>query len=123
MARFELLIYANGNWDGTQIVSESFLNKASTTSQNINEAYGYLWLLNGKTSYHLPQTQLEFNGELILNAPVDMYAALGKNDQKIYVLPSKKLVVIRLGEVADSENFALSNFDNELRGKITLLID
>ncbi|MGA1227009.1 MAG: hypothetical protein ACO3VF_07190 [Tamlana sp.] len=48
-----------------------------------------------------------------------MYAALGKNDQKIYVVPSKNLVVIRLGEVADSENFALSNFDNELWGKQT----
>ena len=50
-----------------------------------------------------------------------MYAALGKNDQKIYVVPSKKLVVIRMGDAADDENFALSNFDNELWEKINAL--
>lgn len=123
MARFGLLIYAKGKWENTQIVSEAFLNEATNTSQNINEAYGYLWWLNGKSSYHLPQTQLEFPGTLIPNAPSDMYAALGKNDQKIYIVPSKKLVIVRMGEVADGENFALSNFDNELWGKINAVID
>ena len=123
MARFGLLIYADGNWDGTQIVSKSYLNEAINTSQNINEAYGYLWWLNGKSSYHLPQSQLEFNGKLVPNAPDDMYAALGKNDQKIYVVPSKKLVVVRLGDAADGDNFALSNFDNDLWAKINAYID
>jgi len=47
-----------------------------------------------------------------------MYAALGKNDQKIYIVPSKKLVVVRMGEAADEANFALSTFDNELWEKI-----
>ncbi|MEL0653111.1 serine hydrolase [Algibacter sp. TI.3.09] len=123
MARFGLLMYAKGTWDETQIISEAFLNEATNTSQNINEAYGYLWWLNGKSSYHLPQSQLEFNGKLIPNAPDDMYAALGKNDQKIYVVPSKKLVIIRMGNAADSENFALSSFDNELWSKINALIE
>ena len=123
MARFGLLIYAKGKWENTQIVPETFLNDATNTSQDINKSYGYLWWLNGKSSYHLPQTQLEFPGELIPNAPIDMYAALGKNDQKIYVIPSKKLVVIRMGDVADGENFALSTFDNDLWGKINALIN
>jgi CubicO group peptidase (beta-lactamase class C family) len=118
-----LLIYAKGKWGNTQIVSETFLNEATNTSQNINEAYGYLWWLNGKSSFHLPQSQLQFNGELIPNAPPDMYAALGKNDQKIYVVPSKKLVVIRMGDAADGENFALSTFDNDLWGKINAVIN
>jgi len=52
-----------------------------------------------------------------------MYAALGKNDQKIYVVPSKKLVVVRMGNAADSENFALSNFDDELWLRINSLIN
>jgi hypothetical protein len=47
-----------------------------------------------------------------------MYAALGKDDQKIYVVPSQQLVVIRMGEAADGSNFALSGFDNELWGKL-----
>lgn len=125
MARFGLMIYAKGNWDGTQIISEAYLNEATNTSQNINQAYGYLWWLNGKSSFHLPQSQLQFPGELITNAPNDMYAALGKNDQKIYIVPSKKLVIIRMGDVANPENptFGLSGFDNELWQKINAVID
>ncbi len=123
MARFGLLIAANGNWDGTQIVSENFLTEATNTSQDSNEAYGYLWWLNGKSTYHLPSTQYEFTGSLIPNAPDDMYAALGKNDQKIYIIPSKDLVIVRMGEAADSSNFALSDFDNDLWEKINAVID
>jgi CubicO group peptidase (beta-lactamase class C family) len=125
MARFGLLIYAKGRWGNTQIVPEAFLNEATNTSQNINDAYGYLWWLNGKSSYHLPQSQLEFPGTLIPNAPSDMYAALGKNDQKIYIVPSKKLVIVRMGDVANPDNptFALSGFDNELWEKINALMN
>jgi len=123
MARFGLMIYAKGKWHDQQIVSESFLNEATNTSQNINLAYGYLWWLNGKSSFHLPQSQFQFPGELIPNAPADMYAALGKNDQKIYIVPSKKLVVVRMGEVADGENFAVSTFDNDLWELINAVIN
>ncbi|GAB5564401.1 MAG: serine hydrolase [Winogradskyella sp.] len=123
MARFGLLIYANGKWQVEQIIPEAYLSEATNTSQNLNKSYGYMWWLNGKSSFRLPQTQIEFTGELIPNAPNDMYTALGKNDQKIYIVPSKKLVVLRMGEAADTENFALSNFDNELWEKINALIN
>ena len=123
MARFGLMIYAHGKWQDQQIVPEFFLDEATNTSQNINLAYGYLWWLNGKSSYHLPQSQFQFPGRLIPNAPDDMYAALGKNDQKIYVVPSKKLVVVRMGDVADGENFAVSTFDNDLWAYINAVID
>ncbi len=123
MARFGLMIAANGRWDENQIVSQSFLNEATSTSQSLNQAYGYLWWLNGKSTYRLPQTQLEFSGELIPNAPEDMYCALGRDDQKIYIVPSKDLVVIRMGEAADDINFALSTFDDDLWEKINAVID
>ncbi|AUP78202.1 serine hydrolase domain-containing protein [Flavivirga eckloniae] len=123
MARFGLLIYANGAWKNDQIIPENFLNEATNSSQNINPSYGYLWWLNGKSTYRLPGSQIELNGELVPNAPADMYAALGKNDQKIYVVPSKKLVVVRMGNAAESENFALSSFDNDLWEKINALIE
>lgn len=123
MARFGLLALNKGNWNGTQVLNTSYFNNATTTSQNINIAYGYLWWLNGKTSYHLPQTQFEFQGKLIPNAPNDMYCALGKDDQKIYVVPSRKLVIIRMGNAADGSNFALSGFDNELWEKINAVIN
>jgi CubicO group peptidase (beta-lactamase class C family) len=123
MARFGLLIYNKGKWESNTIVNENYLNEATNTSQNINLGYGYLWWLNGKSSYHLPQSQLQFNGSLIPTAPADMYMALGKNDQKIYVIPSKKMVVIRMGDVANPDNptFALSDFDEVLWQKISAL--
>jgi CubicO group peptidase (beta-lactamase class C family) len=123
MARFGLLALNKGKWESEQIISESYFNESVNTSQNINKSYGYLWWLNGKSSYRLPQTQFEFIGNLIPNAPLDLYAALGKNDQKIYISPSKKLVIIRMGESAEGTNFALSNFDNELWEKINLVIE
>ena len=123
MARFGLMIFAKGKWNDETIISEKFLNEATQTSQNINEAYGYLWWLNGRSSYHLPQTQITFPGKLIPSAPNDMYCALGKNDQKIYIVPSKKLVIIRMGESADASNFGLSDFDDVLWQKIDLVIN
>ena len=50
-----------------------------------------------------------------------MFMALGKNDQKIYVIPSKKMVVIRMGDAADAQNLALSDFDATLWTKISAL--
>ncbi len=121
MARFGLLALNNGNWNGTQVINTSYINQATTASQNINLSYGYLWWLNGKASYCLPQTQLQFNGSLVSTAPTDMYCALGKDDQKIYVIPSKKMVIIRMGDSAGSENLALSDFDEMLWTKINAL--
>ena len=121
MARFGLLMLNNGKWENNAIINQGYCAAATTTSQNINQAYGNLWWLNGKSSYHLPQSQLEFPGSLIPNGPNDMYMALGKNDQKIYIIPSKKMVVIRMGDAADDVNLALSNFDTTLWAKINAL--
>lgn len=123
MARFGLLALNKGKWNGSQIVNENYFNQATNTSQNINLAYGYLWWLNGKASYHLPQSQLQFNGNVIPTGPSDMFMALGKNDQKIYVVPSKKMVIIRMGDAADGSNMALSDFDEILWEKINALIN
>lgn len=123
MARFGLLLLNKGSWDGTSILADTnYLNAQVNTSQNLNPSYGYLTWLNGKSNYMLPQTQFVFSGALTPNAPADMYAALGKNDQKIYVVPSQKLVVIRMGESAGNIQLALSSFDNELWGKLKTVI-
>lgn len=121
MARFGLLMYNHGKWQNETIVHESFWSEAIHPSQNINLSYGYMWWLNGKPSYHLPQTQWQFTGSLIPTAPTDLYMALGKNDQKIYIVPSKKMVVIRMGNAADNVNAALSDFDAVLWQKINTL--
>lgn len=123
MARFGLLALNKGKWEDTQVVPQVYMENASATSQNINLAYGYLWWLNGKASYRLPQSQIQFNGKLIPSAPNKVYCALGKNDQKIYIVPSKKLVIIRMGEAADQTNFALTDFDEVLWQKINAVIN
>lgn len=125
MARFGLMALNKGKWNNEQIINETFFNESITTSQNINPAYGYLWWLNGKTSFMIPSEQTVYQGSLVPNAPADMYAAMGANDQRIYVIPSKKMVVIRMGDASDpaNPNFAVSGFDNELWSKINAVIN
>jgi CubicO group peptidase (beta-lactamase class C family) len=123
-ARFGLLALNKGKWNGEQIINETYFNESINTSQNINRSYGYLWWLNGKSSAMLPDGQTVYTGTLIPNAPPDMYAAMGAADQRIYVIPSKNMVVVRMGEASDPANptFALSGFDYALWAKINAVI-
>ncbi len=125
MARFGLLALNKGKWKEDQIINESFFNESISSSQNINPAYGYLWWLNGKTSYMVPGGQTVYEGLLVPSAPADMYAAMGADDQRIYVIPSKNMVVIRMGDASDpaNPNFALSGFDDALWQKINAVIN
>lgn len=124
MARFGLLALNQGKWNAEQIVNEAFFSAATNTSQDINPSYGYLWWLNGKSKYMVPGGQTVYPGTLVPNAPADMYAAMGASDQRIYVVPSKKMVVIRMGDASnpDNPNFAVSGFDNEFWGKLNTVI-
>jgi CubicO group peptidase (beta-lactamase class C family) len=124
MARFGLLALNKGKWGSEQIINETYFTESISTSQNINPAYGYLWWLNGKSSYMIPGGQTVYNGTLVPNAPADMYAAMGAEDQRIYVVPSKKMVVIRMGNASDPANpsFAVSGFDNALWEKINAVV-
>ena len=116
MARFGLLMLAGGDWDGSEIMKDKdFFTDMITTSQSHNKAYGYLWWLNGKEDYQLPGLPITLNGKIIESAPDDMYAALGKNDQKIYVVPSQGLVIVRMGNKAgDIPIYSVSSFDDIL---------
>lgn len=100
MARFGLLVLNKGSWNGTPVISDtSYFRDMVNTSQSLNQSYGYLWWLNGKATYMIPQTQIVFTGPLNPSAPSDMFAGLGKNGQLLNVVPSKKLVMVRMGEV------------------------
>lgn len=125
MARFGLLALNKGKWNNEQIINEAFLNESTSTSQNINPSYGYLWWLNGKANYMVPGGQTVFAGTLVPNAPADMFAGMGAGDQRLYVIPSKKMVVIRMGDPSDPANpsFAVSGFDNALWQKINAVIN
>ena len=125
MSRFGLLALNKGKWNNEQIINEPFFNESTTTSQTINPSYGYLWWLNGKTKYMIPSEQTVYPGSLVPNAPADMFAAMGASDQRIYVVPSKKMVIVRMGDAANPEDpyFAVSGFDNALWEKINAVIN
>ena len=125
MARFGLLALNKGKWNTEQVLNETYFTESINTSQNINPSYGYMWWLNGKSSFMLPGGQTVYPGTLVPNAPADMYAAMGAEDQRIYVIPSKKMVIIRMGNASNpsNPNFALSGFDNELWSKINEVIN
>jgi CubicO group peptidase (beta-lactamase class C family) len=119
MARFGLFILARGTWNGAPILTDTaYFRAMTTTSQALNPSYGYLWWLNGKASYRLPGVPLSLPGAIAPSAPADMIAALGKNDQKIYVVPSLGLVVVRQGASAGATHLAVSSFDTELWTRI-----
>ncbi len=115
MARFGILMLNNGNWNGTDVIKDkNYIQDMINTSQNLNKSYGYLWWLNGKESYMLPGFTKVFNGKLMPDAPDDLYAALGKNGQILNVIPSKGLVLVRMGERPDDQFFISTNFNNDI---------
>ena len=125
MARFGILALNKGKWNTEQVVNEDFFTASTTTSQAINPSYGYMWWLNGKPKFMLPNDQKLYPGTLVPTAPADMFAGMGAGDQRVYVIPSKKMVVIRMGQASNPDNpdFAVSGFDSALWEKISAVIN
>ncbi|MBF4983996.1 serine hydrolase [Nonlabens mediterrranea] len=97
-ARFGLLTLNRGNWDGTTVLGDTnYFNAMTNTSQSINESYGYLWWLNGKSTLRFPGSTATIPSSLTPSGPSDMISALGKNGQFIDIIPSLDMVVIRMG--------------------------
>lgn len=122
MARFGLLILNEGKWKESTVIKDmDYFNEMTNSSQEINPAYGYLWWLNGKDRFRLPNSDSEYTGKLIESAPDDLIAGLGANDQKLYVVPSQNLVVVRFGADASSNSLSLSSFDEDLWSQLNKL--
>ena len=99
LARFGLLILAQGKWDGTDLLrNRDYLAQMLTPSQDLNPSYGLLWWLNGQRRFQLAGAATSQPGSLIPAAPGDLVAAQGALDRKCYVVPSLGLVVTRLGD-------------------------
>ena len=124
MARFGLLISNNAVWKQDILLSNSaYFDNMLNSSQDLNPSYGYLWWLNGKESYMIPQSQEVFSGPIIPTAPPELIAALGANDQKLYILPDRNIVIVRMGESAGDDTFSISSFDTVLWDKINAVIN
>lgn len=122
MARFGLLLLNKGTWDGTPILTDTaYFRQMTTTSQTLNPSYGYLTWLNGKSTFMLPTTQIKFPGPICPNAPAEMFAAIGKNNQLINVIPSQNIVLIRMGE-ANQNNEVSMLFNDTIWQKLNKII-
>ena len=84
-----------------------------------NPAYGRLWWLNGGAFALRPSltgAETRQDGPLIRSAPADLVAALGAEDRKLYVSPSHKLIVVRLGQQAPDRDFDTQLWQRLMRG-------
>lgn len=123
MARFGLLILNKGKWQEEAVMTDlDFFEEMTNTSQNLNQSYGYLWWLNGKASFKVPSLQTTFQGSIAPNAPSDMIAAMGRDGQLLNVIPSKGLVMVRMGDTPDNSLVPFT-FQDEIWGRINEIID
>jgi len=94
-ARFGLLFYNNGRWKNEQILPEGWVKQTTEAPlSNPYKNYGYQFWLKGFDRH--PPHAATFPG-----LPEDLYYADGYGYQDIYIIPSKKLVVVRLGLTLD----------------------
>lgn len=97
-ARFGLLYFNNGNWNGQQILSQKWIRESVQPSNaDKRKHYGYQFWLNG---YDEKDTTKRWYPEV----PSDMFFADGYGGQDLYIIPSKKLVVLRFGLHGIDEN-------------------
>lgn len=80
-ARFGYLILRKGNWNGKQILSESWIREATTKRGPVGPDYGYLWWLNTE-------------GRAYTDAPKTSFSARGAGSNTIWIDPEHDLVVV-----------------------------
>lgn len=82
-AKFGLLYLNKGNWNGEQIISKDWVKYTAEPTPTSDGVYGaQFWLNSGG---HLP------------DVPRDLYFADGFQGQRVFIIPSKDLVVVRMG--------------------------
>lgn len=115
MARFGHLVASGGRWGDDVLLGDGdYLAASTSTSQPMNESYGYLWWLGGKATHMRPLDPRRHETPFAPDGPPDAFAALGAGDQKIWIAPSLGLVWCRQGGPALERAAALSRFDNEV---------
>jgi len=82
-AKFGLLYLNKGDWNGERIFSESWSDYVAKPTINSNGTYGAHFWLNAENKYE--------------DIPTDLYSVNGFQGQRIFIIPSKDLVVVRTG--------------------------
>lgn len=102
-ARFGLLYSNNGNWNGEQIFSKEWVTYTTTPAPAAPRGeYGAQFWLNAGAKDNP-------SNRYYPDVPTDLYWADGYEGQNIFIIPSKKLVVVKLslsqGEYLDDNAF------------------
>ncbi len=106
-AKLGLLFMRNGEWDGEQVVSKQWVKDSTTDTASEFPGYAYQWW----TSY-----ALDPSGKL----PADLFFARGYDDQRIHVIPSLDLIVVRQSiyrEPPNEERVAPNGVFAEMQGR------
>ncbi len=82
-ARFGLLYDKDGIWQGDTILPPQWVNYSRTPAPASNGKYGALFWLN--KAHQLP------------DVPEETYSCQGHRGQRIFIIPSRHLVMVRLG--------------------------
>jgi len=96
-ARLGYLYLHEGQWKNEQVISKAWVKASTSPSQSINRAYGYLWWVNGGTPAEDAMNEA-WPGQMVANAPADLFAARGFGNQFIDVIPSLDMIVVRFGQ-------------------------
>jgi len=102
-AKFGLLYLHKGDWNGQQILNESWVNYTKTPTNGSNGEYGAHFWLNTGGKYP--------------DAPRDLFSCNGHQGQHVFVIPSKDLVVVRMGLTEEPE-FDFNAFLNQILSSI-----
>jgi CubicO group peptidase (beta-lactamase class C family) len=88
-SKLGLLYLHKGNWNGEQLFDASWAKYVSTPTNTSHGRYGAQFWLNA--------------GGFYPDAPRDMYSCNGYQGQKVYIIPSQDLVIVRMGLTGDSQ--------------------
>ena len=88
-AKFGLLYLHKGNWNGEEILDESWVKFSATPTNTSNGKYGAHFWLNA--------------GGKFPDVPRDMFYCSGYQGQMVAIFPSHDLVIVRMGLKEDPE--------------------
>jgi CubicO group peptidase (beta-lactamase class C family) len=100
-ARFGLLFLRDGEWDGQRLLPEGWVQYSVTPAPAAPLGrYGAQWWLNAGAAEDVARRPWP-------DLPADTYWASGYQGQFVAVIPSRDLVVVRLGVTASERGFSL----------------
>lgn len=98
LARLGQLLLRDGRWAERQVIDPGYIREGSTGTA-ANPAYGFLWWTNSGESYRsagAPMPEV-VDQPFWVGSPRDMYMFSGAFGQFVVVVPSRDMVIVRLG--------------------------